>query len=183
MRKILYGNKVYFKLIEFEDLNKRVEWINDPDVQASLHYDYPTSLARTKKWLDKVALDNTRVELSIFSVESQECIGFCGLININRAAGKAELHIFIGNKNLWGGGYGTEAYKLLANYGFIELGLNRIYLYQNTDNDAALHIVQKIGWVKEGTLRKDLFAHGKIYDRHVVSILRDEWQSEPAYDF
>lgn len=182
MRKMLSGNRIYFRSIEREDLVKRVEWINDPVIQASLHYDYPTSLARTQKWFDNIVMDRSRVDFSIFTLESNEYIGFCGLLNIDRLVRKAELYMTIGNQDHGGKGLGSEAYKLLTNYGFIELGLNRIYGYQNTDNHAAFHIKEKLGWKREGILRQDLFAHGRICDRNVVSILLEEWKANPVYD-
>jgi len=182
MRKILEGNKVFFRLVEEKDLAKRVEWINDPDVQRYLHFDYPTSFARTKKWFDKIVFDKTRVDFSIFEKQSNEYIGFCGFINIDVPVLKAEFYAVIGDKNYWKRGYGTEVYILLTNYGFLELGLSRIYAYLNTENNASLKTFKKIGWKVEGTLRKDIFAHGKIYDRNVVSILRNEWENNNVYD-
>jgi len=183
VRKMLSGNKIYFRSIEREDLVKRVEWINDPVVQATLHYDYPISLARTQKWFDNIVLDRSRVDFSIFILEPDEYIGFCGFLNIDRLVRKAELYMTIGNRTHWGKGFGSEAYKLLTNYGFLELGLNRIYGYQDIDNHAAFHIKEKLGWKREGILRQDLFAHGRICDRNVMSILREEWKANPIYDF
>jgi RimJ/RimL family protein N-acetyltransferase len=183
MRRLIDGPRVKLRLIEQADLAKRAEWINDPVVQNSLHYDYPTSIARTLKWFDKIVLDSNRIDFSIFTSESGEYIGFCGFLNIDRVVKKAELHMVIGNRQYWGSGYGTEAYALLTNYGFLELGLNRIYGFQNVDNSAALAAVKKIGWIQEGTLRQDTYAHGKIYDRNVVSILREEWEKHARYDF
>lgn len=50
---MLRGEKVYLKLIEEKDLEKRVEWINDPQIQNTLNYDVPTSLSKTKAWFQK----------------------------------------------------------------------------------------------------------------------------------
>ncbi len=183
MRNILAGKKIFFKLLEVEDLKKRVKWLNDDCVQASLHYDYPTSLSRTKKWFEKNLMDRNRIEFSIFTKEKKEQIGFCGFLDIDIRARKGEHYMVIGEIQYWGGGYGTESYKLLTNYGFAELGLNRIYGYQNIDNVAAKRVVEKLGWLKEGTLRQDLYAHGKLYDRNVVSILKEDWISNPIYEF
>lgn len=183
MRKILSSNKIFFRIVEEDDLEKRVEWINDPDVQQFLHYDYPTSLSRTKKWFEKIALDKTRVDFSIFNKKPKKYIGFCGFINVDMVVKKAEMYAVIGEKDYWGGGYGTEIYKLLTNYGFQELGLNRIYGYQDIENKAPQIICQKIGWSVEGCLRQDNFVHGKLYDRIIVSILRTEWGKNSSYDF
>ena len=183
MRPILQGNYLHLRLVEEEDILKRVEWINDPVIQSSLHYDYPTSLARGRKWFDRILLDTSRVDFSIFTNESDKYIGFCGLINIDRNAMKAELYNVIGEKDAQGKKFGTEAEKITVNYGFKELGLNRIFGYVNVDNHASLKVVANIGWKMEGTLRQDLWAHGKLYDRNVVSILREEWVMHTAYDF
>jgi len=182
MRPILKGKNLHLRLIEAEDVPKRVEWINDPAIQATLHYDYPTSIARGTKWFDKVVFDNSRVDFSIITNDSNDYIGFCGLINIDRNVMKAELYNVIGDKKFQGKKLGTEAEIIAINYGFIELGLNRIYGYQDVDNRAALRVVTNIGWILEGTLRQDLWAHGKLYDRNVVSILRTDWELHAAYD-
>jgi RimJ/RimL family protein N-acetyltransferase len=173
---ILRGKKVYLKLIEEKDLQKRVEWINNSDIQNTLNYDVPTSLAKTKAWFNKILLDNSRREFSIFTVENDEYVGFCGLFNIEMPIMKAELHSVIGNKEYHGGGYGTETYKLLMDYGFKELGLNKIYGYQLVYNYAAHRVVEKLGWKRDGLLRKDVLSHGEIKDRYIVSILKEDWE-------
>ena len=33
---MLSGEKVYLKLVEFDDIPNRVKWINDPEVQNTL---------------------------------------------------------------------------------------------------------------------------------------------------
>ena len=182
MRPILEGNSLTLRLVDKEDIPKRVEWINDPVIQSNLHYDYPTSLARGKMWFERIVMDKSRVDFSIIKNESEQYIGFCGLINIDRITRKAELYNVIGEKKIHGKGLGTEAYMITVNYGFIELGLNRIYGYQNVDNHAALKAVNRIGWSLEGTLRQDLWAHGKLYDKNVVSILRKDWELHAAYN-
>lgn len=173
---MLKGKKVYLKLIEAEDMKNRVEWINDPIIQDTLNYDFPTSLSRTMAWFNKMQLDGTRREFSIFTVDGNKYIGFCGLFNIQIPVMKAELHCVIGNRDFQHGGYGTEAYSLLQDYGFEELGLNRIYGYQLEHNVAAHRVIEKLGWKREGLLRNDLFSHGSIKNRYIVSIIREDWE-------
>lgn len=175
---ILAGEKVYLKLIEESDLNKRAEWINDPDIQNTLNYDIPTSYSKTKAWFNKIQLDSSRREFSIFTLKDDKYIGFCGLFKIEIPIMKAELHCVIGDKNYQRGGYGTEAYKLLMDYGFIELGLNKIYGYQLGHNAAAHRVIEKLGWKRDGLLRQDVYSHGQIKDRWMVSVLREDWKEK-----
>ena len=177
MRNLLMGEKVYLKKIERDDLNKRVLWINDPDIQATLNYtNWPVSLEQTHKWFERVASDMNRRDFSVYTVDNQAYIGSGGFIKIQYPEMKAEMYVMIGEKRYWGGGIGTDAYRVLVNYGFGELGLKRIYGYQLVDAHGAHKIVDKLGWQREGLLRKDLFSHGHFKDRYIVAILFEEWE-------
>jgi len=175
MINILLGNSIYLKPVEKEDLSRRIDWLNDLDVQSTLNYDYPTSIAKTEKWFDKVVIDPTRRDFSIFLNKENRYIGFCGLINISYPVAKAELYITIGEKDTWGRGYGTEVYEILMKYGFEELGLNKIYVHYLTHNQGTQKIMEKIGWQLEGLLRQDIYSHGKIVDRYISAILKEDW--------
>lgn len=175
MSNILLSERITLKLVEKEDLVKRVEWINDSDIQYTLNYDYPTSIAKTYKWFEKIIVDTSRIDFSIFSKKENKYIGFCGLIDINYRVKKAELYITIGEKSIWGNGYGTEVYKILMEYAFRELGLNKTYIYYLSHNKGTEKIMEKIDWTVEGLLRQDKYSHGKIVDRYVASILKNEW--------
>lgn len=173
--ELLRGKKVYLKLFEENDISNRVKWINDPEIQYTLNYDIPTSVSKTKRWFDNMVMNPSRREFSVFTVDGDKHIGFCGLINIEIPVMKAELHCVIGEKDYWSGGYGTEVYKLLQNYGFMELGLNKIYGFQLLHNFGAHRVVEKLGWVREGLLRQDTYSHGTVKDVYIVSIIRKDW--------
>lgn len=175
------GKRVSLVLLDRDHLGKRVEFLNDPEVQKTLNFDYPTSLAKTEAWFMKNVLAEDRVDFAFELTGNAEVIGFGGFVNLNRKASKAELYIFIGEKSLWGKGYGRDGYKLLVNYGFAELGLNRIYLYQLAENSRAIKATEALGWHTEGLLRNDIFSHGEIKDQYVLSILRSEWESREIY--
>lgn len=179
-RAIREGSRIYLVPLEKRHLSKRVEFINDPAVQATLNFDYPTSLAKTEAWFSKNVLAPNRVDFALEN-KAGDVIGFGGYVNIDRIVKKAELYIFIG-KDYWSGGYGREAYKVITNYGFVELGLNRVYGYQLGDNHKANNSVKKIGWSVEGFLKDDVYSHGELKGRSVVAILREEWVANDVYD-
>lgn len=179
-RAILKGSRITLVPLEKIHLKNRVEFINDPEVQATLNFDYPTSIAKTEAWFSKNILAPNRIDFAI-ETENKNIIGFIGYINIDKVTRKAEHYIFIGKK-FWSFGYGSEAYKLITNYGFIELGLNRVYGYQLGNNDKARHLITKMGWSLEGFLRDDIYSHGEIKGRSIISILHKEWVVNPIYD-
>ncbi|PKK39901.1 hypothetical protein ABB02_00690 [Clostridiaceae bacterium JG1575] len=175
---MIQGEKVYLKLMEEADVVKRAEWINDPEIQKTLNYDVPTSVSKTRAWFHHMQMDATRREFSIFDAANDEYIGFCGLFHIEVPAMKAEIHCVIGEKSHQGQGFGTESWKLLTDYGFMELGLNRIYAHQLVHNIASQRLTEKLCWTREGLLRKDLYSHGSLKDRYLTAILREDWLKE-----
>lgn len=181
-REILCGNRIKLVALDRTHLAARVEFINDPEVQRTLNFDYPTSLSKTEAWYSKICLSISRVDLTIIDSGTSDIIGFAGYLDIKFRPHKAEQYIFIGDKSYWSKGYGTETYKILTNYGFQQLGLDRIYGYQLEGNEKALKAKMKIGWKIEGLLRNDVYSHGEVKSRRVISMLRDEWLSNSFYD-
>jgi RimJ/RimL family protein N-acetyltransferase len=63
-------------------------------------------------------------------------------------------------------------------HAFEELNLYRVYLSVRSDNETALAMYLKSGFVEEGTFRKSVFKNGERIDMKIMSILKEEftWQ-------
>jgi len=172
----LVGDYVYLSPVSFEDTEKYVEWLCDMEVVkyldvASTNID----LNKEKEILEKLTKNN--VILGIINKETNLIIGNVGLHNIDHIHAKAELGIFIGNKNYWNRGFGTEAVKLMLDYGFNVLNLENIHLRVMSYNFRALKSYQKIGFIESGKLRSAYKLAGKRYDIIFMDILAEEYQS------
>lgn len=172
---------VVLRRLQQSDLATRVRWLNDPAVNRYLSYDLPVTMEGTQAWFDRVNNHANRHELVVLA-DGRDPIGFAGFLNIDTRVGRAEHHIFIGSESHRGRGYGSAAYRALADYGFTVLGLNRIYGYQHVDNVAAHRTTARAGWTQEGLLRQDGLYHGIPTDRYVISLLRHEWASQHQKD-
>ena len=73
-------------------------------------------------------------------------------------------------------GYGTEATRLMVDYLFLSKDIVRIQAHTNARNVASQKLLQKVGFKKEGIIRKSVFARGEWRDRALFSILREEWK-------
>jgi RimJ/RimL family protein N-acetyltransferase len=65
--------------------------------------------------------------------------------------------------------------KLCLQYGFLELGLQRVSLGLHAYNPRALRSYEKAGFRMEGRTRQDVMREGKRTDTLWMGILRDEW--------
>ena len=90
---------------------------------------------------------------------------------------KGEIwRIYIGDKSLRGKGYGKQAMEAMMGYCFDALGLERLYLDHYTGNPAA-ELYLSLGFKYEGVLRKNCRKNGILYDVHLMSMLREEYEA------
>lgn len=74
----------------------------------------------------------------------------------NRVYKEAEWGIVM-TKSMQDRGFGTEALRRMIDYGFDDLGLERIYLAVYTDNPRAAHVYEKCGFKEYDRTEKDVF--------------------------
>lgn len=173
---IKISDALYYRKVERSDLSKRVEWINDEEINKHLTFDFPVSLGMTEAWFSKVVLDSTKLNFTFFSHSTGEFvpIGFGGLINIDIKNRKAELFVTIGEKKFHGKGFGKEIVNFITSFGFNEIGLNKVYLVTLETNQPAVELYKKCGYKLEGTLRHHLFHRGMFRNALYMSILKSE---------
>lgn len=103
----------------------------------------------------------------------QRLLGGVGLNFINR------VHQF-GNLGYWvrtsaaGQGVASNAARLVAQFGFEKLGLQRIEILAAIPNVASQRVAEKTGAVREGILRKRLLIHGEPQDAIMFSLVRED---------
>ena len=88
--------------------------------------------------------------------------------------------MMIGEKSMWGKGYGTEATRLVVRYAFEELHLNRVQLHVYEYNLRGVRVYEKVGFRREGVLRQEHMYDGRFWDTVVMAILREEWEKRSA---
>lgn len=175
--KKLSGEKVYLSPICVEDAEKYCEWLNDFEVARNLLiFRDQLSLEREKIFLQDMTKNNAQI-FGIILQENDQLIGNCSIFKVNHHNRKAEVGIFIGNKNFWGKGYGTEALSLLIDYGFNILNLNNIMLEVFSFNERALKSYKKVGFKEIGRRRQGIIIAGKKYDEILLDILAEEFES------
>jgi RimJ/RimL family protein N-acetyltransferase len=76
----------------------------------------------------------------------------------------------------WGHGYATEAARGLLRWAFDTLDLNRVQAQTDTRNVASARVLEKLGFVREGTLREDCVVNGEVSDSWVYGLIRREWR-------
>lgn len=165
--------KITIRPFTREDIKKKVEWINNPNNNQFLHYDIPISVENTEKWFEHHKEQEDRFD-AIIQVDDIP-VGTIGLLTIDKKNGKAEYYIAMGEQAFKGKGVAKEATKQILQYAFEELGLNRVYLFTETENIAAQKLFERVGFMREGLIRQDIVSRGRLVDRFAYGYLREEW--------
>ena len=169
------GDRLFLSPIDLLDADiyaKWAEWMNNRAV--SDHYGGRHNLVHIGS-AQKMLEGMRGYQFAIVLLENDELIGFIDLHDIDQLYRNAYLGIVIGEDPYRNKGYGTEATRLILEYGFMTLNLHNIMLSVHADNLAAIACYQKAGFQKVGCRREAVFKEGKYIDKILMDILAPDF--------
>jgi RimJ/RimL family protein N-acetyltransferase len=177
-KSLLRGERVLLRPATEDDLEVLAEWYVDPEFTTLQSGTYQiTSPGDTReqmaKWFSNKDVrggGNFVIEL----IESGEVVGGVNLFGGALPQRAATAAIQVGGASV-GKGIGTEALRLLLDFGFREIGLNRIQLEVFAYNARAIRAYEKAGFVVEGRRRQIAFHDGRFYDDLLMAVLAEDW--------
>lgn len=119
------------------------------------------------------------MSLGVVRLADDVVIGTCNLHNMNRICRRAEVGYML-DRNCWGQGYMTEALSCLFDFAFGELGLIRIEADIDPRNSASAALLERLGFEKEGFLRRRWIVGDEITDSALYGLLAEDWQARRA---
>jgi RimJ/RimL family protein N-acetyltransferase len=173
------GNKVRLRGIEPKDADCIFEW--NLDSEASRNADavlLPRSFERVKSSLEEASKNEHDGDSYFWGIENEEgeLVGTISTFECNRRVGTFKYGIFIA-RPYWDKGYGKEAVQLVIKYYFMELGYQKITSYAYSFNERSIKFHEKLGFQKEGQLRRMYYTNGKYYDAIYFGMIKEEFKS------
>jgi len=173
---MIEGRKVGLRPVEESDYPLIHRWMNHPEVWRFMDYELPFSLADVMEDIER-----SRKEGQPFTiVVGERPIGRIGLNQFRRRDRICALYMFVGEPAFSGQGYARDAVMTLLAYAFDRLDLHQVELWTLADNDRALSMYAKCGFVEEARLRERSFKQGRWVDRVVMSVNREEFERTRA---
>jgi RimJ/RimL family protein N-acetyltransferase len=179
--------------LETERLRLR-EFVSE-DWQATLAYQSDPLYLRYYPWNERTTIDarslvemfcdwqaerpRTRFQLALELKETSLLIGNCGIRINNITFGEADIGYEIDSR-YWGRGLATEAAREILRFGFVELGLHRIWAVAVADNLGSTRVMEKLGMRLEAREREKEWIKGRWYDSVTYAILDHEWEEAGA---
>ena len=138
--------KILIRPLEHNDSEISWKWRNDEEVwkYTGSRPNISVTPEIEREWFNKV-LNQTSSRRFAITVDDKY-VGNIQLTNITSE--NAEYHIFIGEKDYWGKGIGLSATQQIIRFAKYVLKLKQIYLYVKKENENAVKLYQRCGFVQ-----------------------------------
>jgi RimJ/RimL family protein N-acetyltransferase len=156
------------------DSSSIVKYANNKKIWANLRdgFPHPYQLSDAENFLSNVARQNPR---TIFAIaNNKEAIGSIGLRlgeDVHRFT--AEMGYWLAEP-FWNKGIMSKIVIRFTEFAFEKFALNRIFAEPYTENTASVRVLEKAGFVLEGTLKANAFKDGKVLDQFLYSKIGHE---------
>ncbi|MFB6360029.1 MAG: GNAT family N-acetyltransferase [Halobacteriales archaeon] len=168
----LEGDRIELRTVEEGDIDFLQTGMNHPEIRPYAGADTPSNRRRFEQERFDRLTDDDVMHILVWNGSTR--LGEVSLAPIDERRGWANLGYWI-HPDHQGEGYATEAARVAVAHGFDELRLHRISATIVAENEASKRVVEKLGFVHEGTKRDDAYLAGEHVDREVYAALSDEW--------
>lgn len=171
------STNLYLRALEKNDLQgEYFQWLNDETVtQFNSHGRFPNNENKMDSYFNYTQSATNALILAIVDKKNNKHVGNISLQNINWVDRNAEFAILLGDKSIWGKGYGYEAGILIMKHGFEKLNLHRIYCGTSSENIGMQKLAFKLNMKKEGERIDAIFKNGSYFNIIEYGVLKNQF--------
>lgn len=173
----LRGPRILLRPPRGEDAPDLFPLASDPELTPYLYWNPHQSEEQTRSYLEALA---AKEGMFVLEFEGRAC-GVVGLqVDWENKLGETETWV---GRPYWGRGLNTEAKVVLFDFAFGPLDLRRIQSIVHVENVRSQRALEKLGFRREGLLRRYRWIRGEPWDLYMYSLLPEEWLSSrpPIY--
>ncbi len=170
----IIGDRIYLKLLSSDDVNVMyLNWLQDPQILQYLESRWrPHSLEDLRHYVQVMNDGLNNFMFGIFLKENDGYIGNIKIGGINHIHRYGDIGLIIGEKSVWGKGYGQEAIELATKYAFEEINLNKVIAGIYEGNIGSIKAFKKAGYREVGVLKQHRFCQGAYVDEFLFEKCR-----------
>ncbi|WP_206459159.1 GNAT family N-acetyltransferase [Anaerovorax sp. IOR16] len=172
----MQSNHLLIRPSTFEDCTLFAKWEAQPYIIEFFTISQGRDYNEIAQEFVKRTLDSSMLQLTIVMKDEDKPIGRVFISRLDQHADSLDItRIYIGEDSYRGKGLGEEALRLLLEYCFIYLHMERVTLDHVPENRRAANLYLKLGFQYEGIARHAGKKDGKYVDLHLMSMLRSEY--------
>jgi [ribosomal protein S5]-alanine N-acetyltransferase len=167
-------------LTSADAVGRYLAWMHDAETMRYLEARLAEhSLESLRRYIDTCNAGADQLLLGIFTPDGGH-IGNIKLGPIDLYHEHAAIGLLIGERDMWGKGYATEAIAALTAHAFREIGLQKLYAGCYASNVGSARAFLKAGWVEEGRNRAHWRSDGGREDNIQLGITRADWSASQS---
>jgi [ribosomal protein S5]-alanine N-acetyltransferase len=173
---VLHTPRLTVRPVDVADLPDLMAVNGDDAVTRFLPYATWTCTEDAQSWLQRMrALEATGTgrQFVLASKANGRVVGTLLLFKADAGSARCEIGYVLGREH-WGRGLMFEALQAACDTAFTSAGLRRLEAEVQPDNTASNAVLQRLGFVREGTLRQRWVGKGRAYDTHVWGLLASD---------
>jgi RimJ/RimL family protein N-acetyltransferase len=175
------GSSVVLRRHVPENLEAFRRWYADREIARLARYqESPMRTEEIERFFTARVVGPEALAMAVHLRATDRLIGTCAFSQLDADNGSALYHITIGESDVWGKGYGTEATQLMLDHAFGAMGLHRIALFVFEFNERAVRAYKRCGFVIEGRARESIWRDGRWWDELAMSVLESDWRKRRA---
>ena len=172
------GERVALGPLRRELVPLYARWANDFEVMHQVgSIARPLTLDDEQAWYERIVGNEHLARFTVYVRDGLRPIGVTSLYAIQPAQRTATFGIMIGERACWGHGYGTEATRLVLDYGFNVIGLHNIMLGVRSWNERGIRAYLRAGFKEIGRRREAIRVGERVYDEVLMDCLATEFAS------
>ena len=172
------GSLVRLRGVEPSDAETFARWNLDSEMARELDFVWPpVSLAQIRSEIAEASLKKLEADAFKWVIEdaSAVAVGSISTYRCDPRRGVFRYGLSVAREHRRRG-YGTEAALLVLKYYFEELRYQKCLVGVHSNNPASIALHEKLGFVREGTLRRMVYTGGQFHDIHHYGMLKEEWE-------
>ena len=177
------GETVTLRTIEEEDLDFLQRGRNHPEIRRPLTDADPRNGEQIREYFENSVSNDDGFGFLVCTeaaddaddeVEAPTPVGAVHVPWIRSREGVGMLMYWVLPEHQ-GNGYVTEATELTLDYAFEERRLAKVFAHVLVPNEGSWHVLEKLGFQREGRQRKESFVDGERVDSYRYGLLAEEW--------
>lgn len=173
---ILRGPALTLRYPEKSDAARLFELARDGDVAGWFSWGPYEAVGDAEAWIARTRTDREAGHDLAFVIEpdGEQAVGVTSLNELSARDRRAAVGTWIGRR-WWGTGINGHSKALMAHLAFDICGMRRLTAYSNVENERSASALRRVGFTREGSLRR-WHRHGDDeHDVHIFRLLPEEW--------
>ena len=176
------GRRVRLRAVEPSDGEAHFAWNHDSEMARQVdRVWFPQSRAATDRWAEQTTLGDAQGDNFVFEIESLsgEHVGIINTHGCNPRNGTFAYGVVIHAEHKRQG-YASDAIRVVLRHYFDELRYQKVTVRVYSFNDASIQLHERLGFQREGCLRRMVYTQGQFFDELVFGLTSDEFAARPA---